>query len=140
MKLHISENIDKTIEGFTIVPIVYGEVDLTAIPSNCASEIVAVDAIDSISHDKIEQFVSNVCSKIRLNGTAYFGGLDVYAVSRSLLSGNINVKEYNALISKSNAVYSSKYILSLLQSLGITIQSVVYKGNYYEITTKRTHN
>ena len=140
MKLHISENIDKVIDGFTIVPIVYGEVDLATIPSNCASEIIAIDAVDSISHDKIEQFIFNVCSKIRLNGTAYFGGLDVYALSRSLLSGNISIKEYNDFTSKSNAIYSSKYILSLLQSNDITIQSVVYKGNYYEITVKRTHN
>lgn len=140
MKLHISENIDKVIDGFTIVPIVYGEVDLTTIPSNCASEIIAIDAIDSISHDKIEQFVFNVCSKIRLNGTAYFGGIDAYALSRSLLSGSINIKEYNDLISKSNGTYSCKYILSLLQSYDITVQSVVYKGNHYEITAKRTHN
>lgn len=140
MKLYISENIDKAISGFTLIPIVYGEVDLNSIPNNCASEIVAIDAIDNISNDKIELFISNLYSKIRLNGIVHFGGLDAYALSRNLLSGNIDIKEYSKMISQNNAIYSSKYILDLLRKYNLSIKSVIYKGNYYEITAQRTHN
>lgn len=140
MKLYISENIDKAIAGFTLIPIAYGEIDLSSIPSNCASEIVAIDAIDKIPHDKIELFVANLCSKIRLNGIVHFGGLDAYALSRNLLSGNIDIKQYSEIISNNDAIYSSKYILDLLRKYNLSVKSVVYKGHYYEITAQRTYN
>lgn len=140
MKLYISENIDKAIEGFVIIPIIYGEVDLSNIPDNAASEIVAIDALDSITHDKVEQFIGLLCRKLRLNGNLYLGGLDAYAISRSLLSGSVSIKEYNENISKKDSLYSSKIIIDLLKRNNINLASAVYKGNYYEVTAKRTYN
>ena len=91
MKVYISENIDRVIEGFTTIPIVYGAVDLVSIPDNGASTIVCIDALDSIKSDSIVDFINGVVNKMRINCVAHFGGLDAYAVSKDLVSGKINI-------------------------------------------------
>lgn len=140
MKIYISEKIDKAIEGFRLIPVVYGEIDLSSVPDNAASTVVAIDAIDSISYNKLEEFIAKVCSKLRLNGTVYLGGLDAYATSRNLLSGAISIQDFNDQIAQKGGIYSSKHLLDLLQKHQLFINSVIYKGNYYEITAQRKHS
>lgn len=138
MKIHISENLDQTIQGFTTVPIVEGEVNLDIIPNNSASFIVAIDATDSVNN--ILKFIDNVCSKMRLGGEMCIGGLDIFAVSRGLLSGGLNLEDYNNLTNNKRGVYDSKFISDQLQSHGLTINSIVYKGYNYEVIAKRNHD
>jgi predicted CopG family antitoxin len=140
MKLYISENIDKAIQNFTLVPIVYGEVDLSNVPDNAATMIVAVDAIDSIKSKDIENFINNICRKMRLESTLHIGGLDAYAVSRSLLNGTISLDEYNELVLGKTGMYSSRFIIDLLKKNRIQIRSAVYKGHTYEIAATRSNN
>jgi hypothetical protein len=140
MKLYISEHIDKAISGFKIVPIVYGEIDLSGIPANSASTIVAIDAIDSIKHENIENFVGGVVGKMRIGSNLYIGGTDVYAMSRNLVSGNTNLEEYNKTIIGKQGIHSAKKIVDLLQSNGVIVLSVVFKGNNYEISATRKPN
>jgi hypothetical protein len=137
MKLYISEHIDKAISGFQIIPIVYGEIDLGGIPANSASTIVAIDAIDSIKYENIEQFIQGVVSKMRLESNLYIGGLDVYAVNRALISGSLSLEEYNKLFVGKQGIQCANKIVDLLQKNGVTILSVVFKGNNYEISATR---
>lgn len=140
MKVFISENIDRGLQGYTTIPIVYGEVDLTNIPDNSLTSIIAIDALDSIKYDKIIEFLRLLISKMRLSCTVYLGGVDVYAASRELISGSINIEKYNKEVLGKNGVYSSKFILDILQDNNITINSVVYKGNKYEISATRSNH
>lgn len=138
MKIYISENIDKAIEGFNIIPIVYGAVDLGSIPTNAASTIVAIDAVDSIKSENINDFIGGIVSKMRINSTLYIGGIDAYALSRNLLSSQINISEYNNVISGKNGLYSCKHICDLLQAYKLNIVSAIFKGINYEITATRS--
>jgi len=140
MKLFISENIDKAIEGYTLVPIVYGKVDLTKIPDNAASHIVAIDALDKINYQDLQAFLQNILSKLRLNGIINLGGIDAYALSRSLISGNTDLKEFNEEISTISGIYSAKIIVDLLHKFDLNINDVVYKGDRYEVTATRSKN
>lgn len=140
MKIYITEHIDKAISGFTIIPIVYGEVDFSTIPDNAGDTIIAIDAIDSIKPKNILNFIHNLVKKMRLNSTLYLGGTDIFTISRQLLSGNLTIDEYNTIIDGKNGIYSAKYILDLLKSYNIDIKSSIFKGLNYEITATRTNN
>jgi len=137
MKLYISENIDKAIQGFNIIPIVYGSVDLGNVPDNSASTIVATDAIDSIPCSKIETFLDLIVKKLRMDGELYLGGTDVYALSRFLLNGEIDAVVYNEIAENKQSMYSAKEMTDLLHSHNLAIQSTVFKGYNYEIISKR---
>lgn len=140
MKIHISENLDKTIQGFNTVPIIYGEVDLSNIPNNGASIIVAIDALDSIKTNSIHDFIQNIVSKMRLDCQLYLGGLDAYAISRALLSGSLDISDYGNLINGKRGIYSAKYIIDILQGLNIKVQSSVFKEYNYEISAIRAYD
>lgn len=141
MKVYISENIDKAIEGFSIIPIVYGAVDLGSIPTNGASTIIAIDALDSIKLDNIADFVDGLVNKMRLKSNLYLGGTDAYALSKDLASGRISIDDFNHITSNKNGIYSCKYICDLLvKHEDIIILSAVFKGNNYEIAATRNIN
>lgn len=137
MKLFISENIDKGLHGYITVPIINGEIDLTKIPDNSATSIIAIDALDSISYEKLFGFLSLLITKMRLNCNLYLGGIDIYAISRELISGSKTIEDYNKEVCNKNGIYSSKLILNILESNAIKVNSVVYKGNTYEISATR---
>jgi hypothetical protein len=137
MKLFISENIDKGLQGYITIPIINGEVDLAKIPNNSATSIIAIDAIDSISYDKIFEFLNLLITKMRLNCNLYLGGVDIYAISRELISGSKTIEDYNKEVCNKGGVYSSKLILNILEANNIKVNSVVYKGNKYEISATR---
>ena len=140
MNIYITENIDKAIDNFTIIPIVYGEIDFKQIPDNAATNIVAIDATDSIKPHNIQDFIQNIVKKMRLNSTLHIGGTDLYAISRLLLSGSMTIIEYNSILDKKNGIYSSKLIIDLLKNQGLQIKSAIFKSYNYEIIATRTYN
>lgn len=140
MKICITENIDKAIENYTLVPILYGKVDMHSLPNNCATEIVAIDAVDSIPSDLLPTFVSSVKNKMRLGAKLHIGGFELSALSRAVMNGNISTKEYNDLIFSKKGIYKSKDILSLLQQVDLQIEKVLIRGYFYEITATRPIN
>lgn len=140
MKVYISEHLDKIIEGFNTIPIVYGSVDLGSIPNNGASVIVAIDALDSIKQENIADFIRGMASKMRINAVIHLGGLDAYALSKDLIGGKIDIEDYNKSITGKLGVYSSRYICDLIQSQNLTINSVTFRGNNYEISATRIIN
>lgn len=140
MNIYISENVDSAIEGFALIPIVYGEVDLRSVPDHGASTIVAIDAVDSIKYENIEKFIGSVCSKLRLNSNLHLGGTDIVSLNKSLISGSINVKDYNNIVFSKKGLYTSKQIIDILISNNIIVKSVIFKGTNYEITATRKQN
>lgn len=140
MNLFISENIDQGIEGFVTIPIIYGEIDLSKIPNNAASEIVAIDALDSIKYENVQKFIKDVASKMRLDSVLHLGGLDAYALSTSLINGSIDLKTFNNSISDVNGIYSAQFIIDLLHTVNLKIESAIYKGDRYEIKSTRPKN
>jgi len=140
MKVYISEHLDKVIEGFSAIPIVYGSVDLGSIPNNGASVIVAIDALDSIKQENIGDFIHGMATKMRINSVIHLGGLDAYAISKDLVGGKISIEDYNNSISGKLGIYSARYICDLVQAQNLTINSVTFRGNNYEISATRIIN
>ena len=78
MKLYITARPDSAPEGYEVSPIVYGNIDLTNIPDNSCTEVVATDAIDFISRDKIADFIKNIVSKLRSGAITTIVGCLLY--------------------------------------------------------------
>ena len=138
MKVYITENIDKVIEGYVMIPIIYGKVDLGQIPNNAAQSIVATDALDSIPVQFIDTFLEDIRSKMRFNSELVIGGTELSIVSRDILLGNLNTQKYNELIFSKRGIYNVSDIISLLQNKNLTINKSSIKGYNYEISVTRS--
>jgi hypothetical protein len=139
MKIHITENLDKLIDGYTMMPIVYGKIDMSNVPNNCATDVIASDAIDSIFVDDIINFFEQVVSKIRLNGKLFVSGTDLCLLAQDIISGAIKCQDFNKLTTDKRSIYPVDDIVKIISSMGLKIDSVEIKGNKYEIRAIRSN-
>jgi hypothetical protein len=140
MKIHITENVEKTIEGYNMFPVIYGKIDLGSVPDNSLTEVIAIDAIDSIPFNLLPQFIEAIVKKMRMGCSFILGGLELGLVSRNIINGRLSSFNFNDIMSTKRSVYSSKDIVDLLKSHNINIDNVNIVGNNYEITASRPRN
>ena len=133
MKIHITENIDRVLQDHQIIPILYGKIDLGIIPDNAAQSIVAIDALDSIPANLLDEFFNQVSKKMRFGCNIILGGLELSSLCKDVVSGKVSSGDYNNLIYSKRGVYSVSDILSILSQLNLKIESVIMKGHNYEI-------
>jgi len=138
MKVYITENIDKIIEGYQMVPIVYGKIDTNAIPNNAAQEVIAHDALDSVPANLLYDFITNIVQKMRRGAMLCLGGTDLKVISKDVISEALTTTAYNDLVYSKRGIYSVKDILNLLNKKeDITIEEVKIEGYKYEIYATR---
>jgi hypothetical protein len=137
MKIHITENVNSAIEGFVLVPIVYGRLDLGGVTDHSATQIVALDAIDSVPIAMLTKFLQDVVSKMRFGCVAIFGGVELDVLSRAVITNDINVESFNKLVFSKKAIYKNSDITKILTGLGLSIDKVLIQGINYEITATR---
>ena len=94
MNIHITENIDNIIDGYQMIPIIYGKIDTGMLSYNSAENIIAIDAIDSIPHDMLDDFFEEVRSKMRFGCNIILGGIELLAISRDIINGKIDSISY----------------------------------------------
>jgi hypothetical protein len=140
MKIYITESVEKTIEGYNMIPIVYGKINLDIVPDNSLTEIIAINAIDSIPSNLLPQFIESIVKKMRMGCSFILGGLELGLLSRNIINGGISSFNFNDIMSKKKSVYSSKDIVDLLKSHNINIDNVNIIGTNYEITASRPRN
>ncbi len=140
MKVYITENIDQAIEGYKIIPILYGKIDLGAVTNNAATEIVAIDAMDSIPLKFFEEFIKHVLQKMRLECKLHLGGTELSALCKDFVNGKVSCEDYNEILFSKRGIYNVNYVLEALRKAGLTIQNVLINGYNYEITAIREKN
>lgn len=137
MKVHITENVDKIIGGFNMLPIIYGKVNMGDIPNNSLTEIMAVDAIDKIGHNELDKFLVDLCSKMRMGCKSIFGGLELSLLARNVVNNRISSQEFNNIVLETKGIHKVNDVVNLLKSKNLKIENVIIKGNHYEITAVR---
>jgi hypothetical protein len=141
MKVHITENIENIIDGYDMVPIIYGKIDtINKYPDNSLVEIVAVDALDSIPINLLEEFLTSIIRKMRMGCIVTLGGVELQLIARDVIAGKIDSKTFNEAIFKKKAIYSSKDIIDLLNRGNLTIDTANIRGHFYEIKASRQPN
>jgi hypothetical protein len=137
MNVYITEHVDKIIDGYQMIPIIYGKIDLSVVPNNAATRIVAVDAMDSIPYNLIPEFLNQVRVKMRMGCELILGGMELSILSKDILNGKINSETFNNMVFKKRAIYSVNDLSNMLTSLGLNINNIVFKGHNYEVAAIR---
>jgi hypothetical protein len=137
MNIQITEKLDKIIEGFVTIPILYGKIDLGIIPDNAAQNIVAANALDSIPYNLLKEFIESICKKMRFGCKLYLGGVELSAIARDIVSCKLNSEGFNELIFTKRGLYNIKDIVQILESNGLQIEQANIQGYVYEITASR---
>lgn len=140
MKIYITEHLDKAIEHYKIIPILYGKIDTISIPNNSATEVVAIDAIDSIPSNLLVEFVQSIRQKMRVGASLVIGGTELSALARDIINNKISTKDFNELIFNKRGIYRSLDIVDLLKQAELVIDKITIRGYNYEIAASRSND
>lgn len=140
MKAIITENIGNKIEGYICIPVIYGKITLDDIPDNSLTDIVAIDFIDKIPYDKVDENLTSVVKKMRLNSTIKIRGNDLSLISKYIANNVLTSEEFNKIIQNTKSLHKSTDIINLLKSKTLVIETVSLKGCQYDIIASRRIN
>ena len=137
MKLHVLRPEQQGIENYTIALVVNNEVNLSQVCNNECEVIMANDAIDSFSIDRVPALIESLASKLRINGKLVIGGTDIRLLSKSIINDQMAEEEGSNMIGSINSATNPLMIKAIIQKLRLSYVSTQISGVHYEITAKR---
>jgi hypothetical protein len=137
MKAIITNNVSESISGYELIPVLYGKINLDNIPDNSLEEIIAIDFLDHIHANEVDENLIKICNKMRINGIITVRGHELGILSRAVVNNAITSSEYNELIKKTESIHKVSDIVNLIKSKNLSIDTVTIKGMQYEISASR---
>lgn len=137
MNLQIIEEESQSISGFETV-ILNKEnrgLNLSHIPDNSCDLIIARNSLDNTENPK--ETLSNICSKIRSNGSIVVSGVESRCFFKNAINGMMSEDSISYIISKNLSISTIDTVKNYLKELGLTVKSSTINGVLYEITAGR---
>ena len=137
MKIHVLRPDQQAIENFTRVNISNNLVDLTQLSDNECELILANDAIDSYSIDRVAELVQSLVSKLRLGGELVLGGTSIRLFCKQVLNSQLDEQQASQIIGSVASLTSPQPLVQALSSMGLEILESTMSGIHYEVKAKR---
>ena len=138
MKIHVVKPQQEAIENFKKVVCFNNSIDLSEISDNECDVIMANDAVDLFSIDKIGEMLGPLVKKLRLNGTLVVGGTDLRVLCKSVVNDQISEQDASNIISSLSSATNLRMVKAMAESMGLNVVSTQLSGIHYEITIKRS--
>ena len=137
MKIHVLRPDQQAIENFTRVNISNNLVDLTQLSDNECELILANDAIDSYSIDRVAELVHSLVSKLRLGGELVLGGTSIRLFCKQVLNSQLDESQASQIVGSVASLTSPEPLVQVLSSMGLEIVEASMSGIHYEVKAKR---
>ena len=137
MKIHVLRPDQQAIENFTRVNISNNLVDLTQLSDNECELILANDAIDSYSIDRVAELVQSLVSKLRLGGELVLGGTSIRLFCKQVLNSQLDESQASQIVGSVASLTSPEPLVQVLSSMGLEIVEASMSGIHYEVKAKR---
>jgi len=138
MKLFVTAKPIQAPEGYEQVPVVYGNWDVSKVPDNACTEVIALEALDFIDRTKNQEFLKNIVSKLRRKAIMTIVGIDLNELARATHLREIDASTFNSIVNERSNISTAKEVIQTLKDFGLDIISYkTVKGMSYEIKTAR---
>lgn len=137
MKLNIFNTQDKIITGYNNIKLHNNDIEVEKFPANSCEDIICHDIIDFVSQQHIQQFLTRLSSRLRMNGTMVINGIDINILLKQVLSGETSRVDFNNIIQNRQSLSSMVDIVNILKYNHMIITDAKFKGIEYEIRSTR---
>ena len=137
MKIHVVRPQQEAIKNFKKVICFNSSIDLSEIADNECDVIMANDAVDMFTIDKLQELLGLLASKLRLNGELVIGGTDIRILCKNVINDQIDETTASQIISQLQSATSLQVLRGLAQEMGLNVVSTQLSGTHYELTIKR---
>ena len=134
MKISITTDASRKIDGFTTIPVVMGSVKILDVPRNGCEYLELFNCIDDIKHENI---VAEVCQKIRKDGVLSIVGTDLSAMVNGFVNKSMPKEEFVAYVTSKANLSSLEDIVNTIRSSGLRVISSKLNGIFYEVKATR---
>ena len=124
-------------EGYQVLEIRNGAIDIDRFSENECTEILAPNLLDYFGFESLNPVISSIVSKMRKGSTIKIGGVDARMMARGIIEGAIPVYDLNQAIFSRRSITDVNLTKELLISLGLKIISARLVGLNYEIEATR---
>lgn len=137
MKAVITNNVKNNITGYECIPVLYGKINLEDFANNSLEEIVAVDFLDYIESSTVDEYITQLCKKMRINSTLTLRGYELSLLCKNVINNSITSEDFNKIINELKSIHKAPDIINLLKAKNLFIETVTMKGMQYEIVAIR---
>lgn len=139
MRLHIVKQGEASIEGYKKVELdpSFTFFGLDEVSDNEAQEIFANDILDAVPLELTQNLISQLVSKLRVNGKLVVGGTEFRVFLRVCLNQGIPEKQAIETIRANNSMTNLKNLCDLLSSMGLEVETRNINGVHCEVRCVR---
>lgn len=111
--------------------------DLNDITNHSCEEIICEEVFENIAYEQFLEAAQTIFTKLRLNGTILFEGIDLNFIMEQHRINLIDEEYVNKLIYNKKSVTSVKSILGIARQFGLNMVSLDRQGFIYKLILSR---
>lgn len=136
MNIHISENMESKIDGYTLIPVVQNSIKLNDIPRNSCNNIIVDNVLDSL--EQSDRYLQEIASKLSKGGNLMIQGVDIDSACRDYLCKNISISDFKIVLKNKRDYHSVSSVREKLEQTGdVKILSANISKGRYDIRATR---
>ena len=137
MKIHVVRMDQKPIENYRAIVVSENFINFLDISDNECVEILANDALDSFSIEKIPECIHGLVKKLRLGGTLVIGGTDIRLFAKAITNGAIGRGDASGMIDSLHSMATMSMVSPVIEKAGLKIINTSLGGVHFEIKAQR---
>ena len=137
MKLMILNPGEVGPSGYECVYMTDFGVNLDHISDNECEEISIKNCFSMLPLDAYVDFLVVTCKKLRRKGVLRLNGVDARTLSRSLIKGVMNDKDFNNIVYSCKSLVSIPTVKNIIHRSGLQIETLTINGFNYDLTATR---
>tara|TARA_Y100001972_G_C7665933_1_gene336675 strand:- start:3942 stop:4364 length:423 start_codon:yes stop_codon:yes gene_type:complete len=138
MKLQIIQDQSEAIEGYkSVLATNFMPPNVDDVIDNSCETISIGDTLDLYPVEFRTKVLSPILKKLRLNGEFFFSGTEPRALSKMYINNLIGTETFSKVIGSTNSVLEIDKAISLVEQVGLSIETSTINGYKYEIRSRR---
>lgn len=140
MKLQLIRDKSEEIQGYkSVLSTSFMPPNLDDVIDNSCELISLNDVLDLYDKETRNSILSSVLKKLRLNGEIFVSGTEPKSLCKMYINNILSTENFSANLSITNSVLELGQAVSLLEQVGLSVQTSTINGYKYEIRAKRTN-
>lgn len=139
MKLQLIRDESEKIEGYkSVLSTSFMSPNLDDVIDNSCESVSLGDVLDLYDQQTRNNVLVSVLKKLRLNGEIFFSGTEPRALCKMYINNMLSTQSFSANLSITNSALELDQAISLVEQVGLSVETSKINGYKYEIRARRT--
>ena len=139
MKLQLIRDESEKIEGYkSVLSTSFMPPSVDDVIDNSCESISLGDVLDLYDQQTRNNVLVSVLKKLRLNGEIFLSGTEPRALCKMYINNMLSTQSFSVNLSITNSVLELDQAISLLEQIGLSVETSKINGYKYEIKATRT--